>query len=116
MMLADHGAEVIRLGRTRAESWIGGDPATQFLNRSRKGLSVDLKTSEGRELSRRLCKSADGLIEGFRPGVMERLGLGPEILQQDNPVNRRAIRTTDRRPTLTRVGRLFEGSSALDFI
>jgi alpha-methylacyl-CoA racemase len=85
MMLADHGAEVIRLGRVGAEPGIDGEPSRQFLNRSRKALSVNIKTAEGRELSRRLCKRSDGLIEGFRPGVMERLGLGPEVLLKDNP-------------------------------
>ena len=85
MMMADHGAEVIRLGRVNAEPGIHGDPSKQFLNRSRKALNVNLKTSEGRELSRRLCKRSDGLIEGYRPGVMERLGLGPQVLLQDNP-------------------------------
>ena len=85
MMMADHGAEVIRLGRIRAELGIGGDPSKDFLNRSRKALNIDLKTAGGRELSRRLCKRADGLIEGYRPGVMERLGLGPEVLLEENP-------------------------------
>jgi alpha-methylacyl-CoA racemase len=83
MMLADHGAEVTRVAR------IGGtvmdtDSAGDFWNRSRKNISVDLKSAEGVALVRRLCASADGLIEGFRPGVMERLGLGPDALLADN--------------------------------
>lgn len=80
MMLADHGAEVIRIDRPGAA---GAD--RDVLNRSRTGLSVDLKRPEGIALVRRLAAQADGLIEGFRPGVMERLGLGPEALLADNP-------------------------------
>ncbi len=83
MMLADHGADVIRVDRAT-----GGDvedAAHRILNRSRKSLRVDLKNAAGLELVRRLCRSADGLIEGFRPGVMERLGLGPDVLLADNP-------------------------------
>ena len=83
MMLADHGADVIRVDRAT-----GGDvedAAHRILNRSRKSVRVDLKSAAGLELVRRLCRSADGLIEGFRPGVMERLGLGPDVLLADNP-------------------------------
>lgn len=85
MMLADHGAEVIRLARKNAPlDW--GDPGRAVLNRSRAAsLTVDLKHPEGVALARRLAAGCDGLIEGFRPGVMERLGLGPEVLLADNP-------------------------------
>jgi len=79
MMLADHGAEVIRIER----------PGEQFmphsLARGRRSIAVDLKSAEGIALVRMLCGTADGLIEGFRPGVMERLGLGPDTLLGDNP-------------------------------
>ncbi|HWJ35321.1 MAG TPA: CaiB/BaiF CoA-transferase family protein [Steroidobacteraceae bacterium] len=85
MMLADHGAEVIRVDRTGATTGQGGDPTRNLLNRSRKGISINLKHPEGADALRRLVKSAEGLIEGFRPGVMERLGLGPEKLLADNP-------------------------------
>ena len=85
MMLADHGAEVIRVDRAPAAPALFGAPSKDVLNRSRKGINVNLKSPEGTELVRRLCRSADGLIEGFRPGVMERLGLGPDVLLKDNP-------------------------------
>jgi alpha-methylacyl-CoA racemase len=80
MMLADHGAEVIRVDRPGAHI-DSRDP----LLRSRRLIGVDLKSAGGKALVRDLVKSADGLIEGFRPGVTERLGLGPEVLLADNP-------------------------------
>ena len=84
MMLADHGAEVIRVDRPGGQALVG-DPASDLLNRSRKSVCIDLKRPEGIAAARRLIGSADGLIEGFRPGVMERLGLGPDTLIADNP-------------------------------
>ena len=80
MMLADHGAEVIRIDRP------GGrlDPRDPLM-RNRKSMVVDMKSPDGVAVVRDLIKSADGLIEGFRPGVMERLGLGPDSLIGDNP-------------------------------
>jgi alpha-methylacyl-CoA racemase len=86
MMLADHGAEVIRVDR--ASGGRGGSmPVTtrDVLARGRKSIAVDLKSPEGVALVRKLCASADGIIEGFRPGVMERLGLGPDELLKENP-------------------------------
>ena len=80
MMLADHGAEVIRIDRMGALA-MPKDP----LARSRKSVVLDMKKPEGARLARELAASADGLIEGFRPGVMERLGLGPDVLLKDNP-------------------------------
>jgi len=79
MMLADHGAEVIRIARQGGFK-LPGDP----LARSRRSATVDLKQPDGIALVRDLAKSCDGLIEGFRPGVMERLGLGPDVLLADN--------------------------------
>ncbi len=84
MMLADHGAEVIRVDRIGAAGLIS-DPSREFLNRSRKSIAVNLKDPRGIDLVRRLCASADGVFEGFRPGVMERLGLGPDELFAANP-------------------------------
>ena len=86
MMLADHGAEVIRIDRASGGRG-GSQPVTSkdVLARGRKSIALDLKSAEGVALARRLCASADGIIEGFRPGVMERLGLGPEELLGDNP-------------------------------
>ena len=79
MMLADHGAEVIRVDRP------GPQPPEPVLGRSRRSIIVNLKTEEGVAVVRALARTADGLIEGFRPGVMERLGLGPDVLLADNP-------------------------------
>lgn len=86
MMLADHGAEVIRVERPGGVK-IGTirEPASDPLRRSRKWVRVDLKHPDGQSVVRDLCRTADGLIEGFRPGVMERLGLGPNVLLGDNP-------------------------------
>lgn len=86
MMLADHGAEVIRIDRASGSRG-GSQPVTtkDVLARGRKSIALNLKTEEGVALARKLAGSADGIIEGFRPGVMERLGLGPEELLKDNP-------------------------------
>tara|TARA_R100001143_G_scaffold300_14_gene930 strand:- start:2120 stop:3196 length:1077 start_codon:yes stop_codon:yes gene_type:complete len=86
MMLADHGAEVIRIDRPGGTR--GGpesDPKTDILLRSRRTIEVDLKSATGQDVLRDLVASADGLVEGFRPGVMERLGLGPEDMLTLNP-------------------------------
>jgi alpha-methylacyl-CoA racemase len=83
MMLADHGAEVILIDRpvrTRA-----GASNKDILNRSRKSIALDMKHPKSIEIIRKLVKSCDGIIEGLRPGVMERLGLGPDVLLKDNP-------------------------------
>ncbi len=77
MMLADMGAEVIRLYRADQPGVIGSVSA-DTVGRGRPSVPVNLKDPAGIELVLRLAESADGLIEGFRPGVMERLGLGPD--------------------------------------
>ncbi|HEY6642797.1 CaiB/BaiF CoA-transferase family protein [Povalibacter sp.] len=84
MMLADHGAEVVRVYRPAATPGVI-DPMRDVLARSRQWICVDLKDAAGIEVVRDLAKTADGLIEGYRPGVMERLGLGPDVLLADNP-------------------------------
>ena len=86
MMLADMGADVIRVDR--AQNVSGGDPArppADVLNRGRRSIAVDLKQPDGVETVLSLIESADALIEGFRPGVMERLGLGPDAALARNP-------------------------------
>lgn len=81
MMLSDMGAEVIRVERPPKD----GRRPRDVLARNRKSLAVDLKSPEGVEAVLRLCEGADALFEGFRPGVTERLGLGPEDCMSRNP-------------------------------
>jgi len=86
MMLADMGAEVIRVDRAQGRpGGIGLETKYGVLQRSRKSIRVDLKSEGGIETIKRLVEGADALIEGFRPGVMERLGLGPDELLKRNP-------------------------------
>lgn len=82
MMLADMGAEVIRLERSDAAGLGAG--SWNYTHRGRPSVACDLKTERGRELVLRLAPEADALIEGFRPGVCERLGIGPEELAARN--------------------------------
>jgi alpha-methylacyl-CoA racemase len=81
MMLADMGADVIRIDRKGGKQMHENNP----VNRGRRSLALDLKHPDSAALVLDLIKSADALIEGFRPGVMERLGLGPDICMQHNP-------------------------------
>jgi alpha-methylacyl-CoA racemase len=86
MMLADMGADVIRVDR--AGYVRGGDPATppaDVLARGRRSIGVDLKHPDGVETVLKLVEQADALLEGFRPGVAERLGIGPEDCMARNP-------------------------------
>jgi len=86
MLLADLGADVIRVDR--AANVTGGDRATppaDLLARGRRSVGVDLKQPEGVATVLELVAGADAIIEGFRPGVMERLGLGPEVCLARNP-------------------------------
>ena len=87
MLLADMGAEVIRVDRREAADLglPGRTPKFDVLGRGRKSIAVDLKSAAGIEVVKRLAAKADALIEGFRPGVIERLGLGPEVLAALNP-------------------------------
>ena len=94
LMLADMGADVIKVERVP-----GGDDCRKFrppesggessafmtMNRNKRGIAVNLKLAEGQELLRRMLRSADVVIENYRSGTMERLGLGYETLRQDNP-------------------------------
>jgi alpha-methylacyl-CoA racemase len=83
MMLADAGADVVRLERAAADGLGAG--SWNFTHRGRSSVTCDLKHARGRDLLLRLAESADGLIEGFRPGVMEKLGVGPEPVLERNP-------------------------------
>jgi len=86
MMLSDMGADVLRLDRS--QNVLGGDPdkpSLDLLNRGRRSVGLNLKSAEGVELALRLVEQSDALLEGFRPGVMERLGLGPDVCLERNP-------------------------------
>jgi alpha-methylacyl-CoA racemase len=84
MILADMGAEVVRVDRLGGGGGLGGLRAN-LLNRSRRSMAVDLKHPDGVETILRMVESAHVLTEGFRPGVAERLGLGPEPCLARNP-------------------------------
>ncbi len=86
MLLADLGAEVVRIDRTEPHG-LGTPRPDRFniLKRSRPSVSIDLKRTEGVEAALRLIDQADALIEGFRPGTMERMGLGPQVCLERNP-------------------------------
>jgi alpha-methylacyl-CoA racemase len=84
MLLAELGADVLRIDRPGAAALILR-PEDDVLNRSRPSAAVDLKSAEGRDVVLRLAESADVLIEGLRPGVTERLGIGPEECRARNP-------------------------------
>ena len=86
MMLADHGAQVIRIHPLKLKRDLPAiNTHADVLARSRPQISVDLKAPEGPALILDLVAEADGLIEGFRPGVAERLGVGPEPCLARNP-------------------------------
>jgi alpha-methylacyl-CoA racemase len=91
MVLADLGADVIRVDRAIAgqldvpESLRGGRPLDFLVRRNRPSIALNLKTVGGTEIFLRLVEEADGLLEGFRPGVMERLGIGPDECHARNP-------------------------------
>lgn len=84
MLLADMGAEVIRVERPGG-GMFGGLPEYDYLNRGKRCIAVNLKTPEGVDLVLKLAESADAMFEGFRPGVVEKLGIGPDMARARNP-------------------------------
>jgi alpha-methylacyl-CoA racemase len=89
MMLADMGADVLKIETPEANSthdaqWVRRT-IHAFVNRNKRSMALNLKAPEGQEIFRRLAKSADVIVEGFRPGVMDRLGAGYEALRTLNP-------------------------------
>ena len=85
MMLADHGARVIRVERPGTSGRFGDGGNRDILNRSRERIELDLKQPAAIAELKQMVTSADALIEGNRPGVLERLGLGPDVLLALNP-------------------------------
>jgi len=86
MLLADMGAEVIRVDRAQSVRGPAPDrPAGDLLLRGRRNVALDLKNPDGVETLLQLVENADAIIEGFRPGVMERLGVGPDVCAARNP-------------------------------
>lgn len=79
MILADFGAVVTRIDKVKTMG------TTDKLARGKRSISVDLQNPQGVAIVRKLCSKSDVLIDPFRPGVLERLGLGPQILLKDNP-------------------------------
>ena len=86
MLLSDMGADVVRIDRL-ADAGLGVQVQTKYslLNRGRRSVALDLKRPEATDAVLRMIEKADALIEGFRPGVMERLGLGPDVCLARNP-------------------------------
>jgi alpha-methylacyl-CoA racemase len=86
MLLADMGADVVRVDRLDgADGGVSIPPRLDLLNRNKRSVAVDLKSPAGREAVLALLEGADILIEGYRPGVTEKLGLGPEPCLARNP-------------------------------
>jgi alpha-methylacyl-CoA racemase len=86
MLLADLGADVVRVDRIDSrDRGVDFPPRFDLLNRNKRSVALDLKSEAGRAAALRLVARAEILIEGFRPGVMERLGLGPEACRAVNP-------------------------------
>jgi len=81
MVLSDLGANVIRIDRVTSAGSVSRQEAS---NRGKKSIAVDLKTTKGIEVVLNLVEASDALFEGFRPGVMEKLGLGPDVCLQKN--------------------------------
>jgi crotonobetainyl-CoA:carnitine CoA-transferase CaiB-like acyl-CoA transferase len=86
LLLADFGAEVIKVEDTGMGDYVRADPpAFHALNRGKRAVSIDLKNPQGRDAFLRMARDADVVLESFRPGVMDRLGVGYERLRQENP-------------------------------
>ncbi|WP_432937297.1 CaiB/BaiF CoA transferase family protein [Kribbella sp. CA-253562] len=85
MLLADLGADVIRVDRPGGHAGNPVPPELDLLNRNRRSIELDLKNAEHRDVVLALVRRADVLVEGFRPGVAERLGLGPAVCLEVNP-------------------------------
>lgn len=85
MMLADMGADVIRIDRMEPTSMDQWSRNYDVTGRTRRSVAINLRKPEGVALALRLIERADGLIESFRPGVAERLGVGPEVCLERNP-------------------------------
>ena len=86
MLLADMGANVIRVERPGGSMFTAAhNPRLDFLNRGKRCISINLKEPGGVATVMALIEQADGLLEGNRPGVMERLGLGPDLCLERNP-------------------------------
>ncbi len=83
MMLSDMGAEIVRVERKGGLSL--SDPKYDLLTRNRKSISINLRTLEGVQTLLRMLEQVDALQEGFRPGVMEKLGIGPDVCLKRNP-------------------------------
>src|SRR5688500_5178379 len=83
MLLADHGADVIRIDPPGGPRW--DTPGNATWNRNKRSIILDLKSAEGLAEARKLAAAADVLIENFRPGVMDRLSLGPDTLLSEHP-------------------------------
>ena len=86
MMLADHGARVIRVERPGTSGRFGDGGNRDILNRNRERIELNLKDPAAIEQLKELVKDADALIEGYRPGVIERMGIGPDVLLGINPM------------------------------
>ena len=84
LILADWGADVVRVDRPAKSS-------SDVLCRNKRSIVVDVKVPSGRDVLRRLVAQADVLIDPFRPGVMERLGLGPDVFLGQNGMNQRLV-------------------------
>jgi alpha-methylacyl-CoA racemase len=86
MVLADLGADVVRIDRRASQGGLlAGISGTSLLDRGKRSIALDLKSSDDRAVARALIERAEVLLEGFRPGVMERLGLGPDSVHSANP-------------------------------